>query len=138
MGKHFKHVIGLDISPSMVQLSRDYLHNYPSREVRLCDGQTFPVEDASVDFVYSVICFQHIPYRDMIQRYIAESYRVLKPGGLIRVQTHKGQPCTTFSGMYGHYYPSLEAFAREFKYAGFTAQECEEIGDYLWVTGEKE
>ena len=39
-------------------------------------------DDASFDFVYSVIVLQHVPDRGAIESYIAEFCRVLRPGGL--------------------------------------------------------
>src|SRR5262249_2280480 len=37
-------------------------------------------------FVFSHIVFQHLPRKSYAQRYLREAHRVLKPGGILRVQ----------------------------------------------------
>jgi predicted SAM-dependent methyltransferase len=51
-------------------------------------GKVFPLEDDSFDFVYSEHLFEHLTYSQQCN-YLAESYRVLKPGGKIRIATPK-------------------------------------------------
>jgi ubiquinone/menaquinone biosynthesis C-methylase UbiE len=141
MSEHFDVVIGVDISEGMIRLSRDYLKLFKNAHAFLCDGTTINrVDDNSIDFIYSVICFQHLPERYMVQNYLAESRRVLKPGGLIRVQTHAGNPCKGFNGMEGHFYPTLDAFAQEFTDAGLVVigkQKGLAHPEYLWVTAQR-
>lgn len=138
MEKTFKRVYGIDISPDMVRLSEDHLGRKGA--VVLTDGHDFPFDDASVDFVYSVIAFQHIPYRAMIRRYLQESFRVLRTNGVIRVQTHKGEGPNKFCNWHGYFYSSLKMFACEFADAGFTVLRTDEglfHPEYLWVTAQK-
>jgi SAM-dependent methyltransferase len=140
MRRRFENVIGVDISPGMVRLAKPYLMGTVNAEVRLCDGQSIPVDSDSADLVYSVICFQHIPWRETIQQYLKESLRVLRPGGLVRVQTHLGTGTGHFNAWVGHFYPTAEMFAQEFKDAGFNVVETN-VGlahpSYVWVTGVK-
>src|ERR1700760_3663687 len=82
----FDDLVGVDIAPRMVEMSDDYLHDHPKIRVLLNDGTTLPFADASFDFVFSYITFQHIPERSIVERYIAEAYRVVKPGGVFRFQ----------------------------------------------------
>jgi SAM-dependent methyltransferase len=42
-----------------------------------------PVE---VDFAFSCIVFQHIPSREVIEGYVREVHRLLRPGGLFKFQ----------------------------------------------------
>ena len=42
--------------------------------------------DSSIDLVYSFAVFQHVPDPALVYRYIAEAFRVLKPGGLFTAQ----------------------------------------------------
>jgi predicted SAM-dependent methyltransferase len=49
-------------------------------------GKRFPLEDDSFDFVYSEHLFEHLTYSQQCN-YLAESFRVLKPGGKIRIAT---------------------------------------------------
>ena len=79
-------LIGVDISPRMVELSADYLLEHPKVQVILNDGATLPFPDGTFDLVFSYITFQHIPDRAVVEQYIAEAHRVLKPDGLFRFQ----------------------------------------------------
>jgi SAM-dependent methyltransferase len=38
------------------------------------------------DFAFSCIVFQHIPSREIIENYVREVHRVLRPGGLFKFQ----------------------------------------------------
>ena len=46
----------------------------------LYDGKTFPIEDASVDLIWSYTAFEHLRYPAMT---VQECYRVLRPGGML-------------------------------------------------------
>jgi SAM-dependent methyltransferase len=50
------------------------------------EGTLSPLEDASFDFVFSHIVFQHLPRKAYAERYFHEAFRVLAPGGIFRVQ----------------------------------------------------
>lgn len=49
-------------------------------------GKQFPLPDSSLNYVYSEHVFEHLSYQQGINM-LKESYRVLKPGGLIRIAT---------------------------------------------------
>ena len=49
-------------------------------------GIPFPIPDASFDYVYSEHLFEHLTYHQAMNM-LKESYRVLKPGGIMRVAT---------------------------------------------------
>lgn len=49
-------------------------------------GQPFPLPDASFNYVYSEHLFEHLTY-PQARNMLKESYRVLKPGGVIRIAT---------------------------------------------------
>jgi hypothetical protein len=42
--------------------------------------------DLQVDFAFSSIVFQHIPSREIIESYVREVHRLLRPGGLFKFQ----------------------------------------------------
>ena len=42
--------------------------------------------DETFDFVYSYAVFQHIPSREVVIQYLRETHRVMKTGGLARLQ----------------------------------------------------
>jgi ubiquinone/menaquinone biosynthesis C-methylase UbiE len=135
----FRTVTGLDISESMVAFARQHLFDCPGAWPLLCDGYSFPLPPGSVEFVYSVIVFQHLPSREMVLRYLAEAFRILKPGGMIRVQTHMGEPHQGgFGGFHGWFYRDLDSFAAEFASCGFEILEADRRNEiYLWCSGLK-
>lgn len=141
MASLFNKVIGIDISPEMVNYSRDYLKNTKNTVIILTDGSAFLIDSNSIDFVYSVICFQHIPYREMIRRYISETFRILKPFGLARIQTYIGIGTGKYNDnnmWVGYFYPSKTMFATEFENAGFGILESEIKDGYIWITAIKQ
>ena len=49
-------------------------------------GKRFPLPDESMNYVYSEHLFEHLTYQQA-QNMLKESYRVLKPGGIMRLAT---------------------------------------------------
>jgi SAM-dependent methyltransferase len=139
MTKHFDYVFGVDISAEMVAMSKEYLAVMEDACLTsVCDGKTIPYRDNTFEFIYSVIVFQHIPYRDMIQNYIREIKRTLRDGGMCRIQTHKGFAPGRFANFHGHFYPDIHSFAQEFTDAGLKVIEQDEVDNcYLWITAQK-
>lgn len=138
---HFDSVQGADMSADMVTFSAEYLAGYPNCEVFLTDGKTLQWwENNSIDFVYSYITFQHMPDLEHVNSNISELYRVLRKGGIARVQTTKGVPAQEFSGMWGHYFETAQAFASLFKATGLTVTKAAEGISHpstIWVTATK-
>jgi SAM-dependent methyltransferase len=87
MSRHFAEIHGVDVSDEMIALARERLRDVPNAHPHVTDGASlgeFP--DGSFDFVYSYAVFQHVPSRDVIAAYMRETHRVLKTGGLARLQ----------------------------------------------------
>jgi SAM-dependent methyltransferase len=79
--QEFGEVIGLDISPEMISRARGF--GLPNAKFVVGNGREINgIAEASVDFAFSYIVFQHIPEEEAILRYVAETGRVLRPGGL--------------------------------------------------------
>src|SRR5918993_1944988 len=81
-------VIATDVSSEMLRRCRSSLagrHNVEHLQVP-GDGTLTGVPDSSVDVVFSYITLQHVPDADAQLRYLAESVRVLRPGGSAALQ----------------------------------------------------
>ena len=86
LANHFESVLGLDVSPAMVELARDNLADRPTVTIELMDGESIPLPDGSVDFVWSWAVFQHLPYNSLMERMLDEVSRILKPGGVLLLE----------------------------------------------------
>ncbi len=87
MSRHFAEIHGVDVSDEMIARAREKLADIPNAHPHATDGASlsqFP--EASFEFVYSYAVFQHIPSREVVYQYLREIQRVLKPGGLARLQ----------------------------------------------------
>lgn len=79
-------LFGLDVSAEMIRLAQARLAPYPGVVLLRGDGRSLDLfPDAAFDLVYSALVFQHLPTR-VFRRYLAESARVLRPGGRLRFQ----------------------------------------------------
>lgn len=144
--RRFGSVVGLDLSQPMLQdcwgrIDRAGQQNCWALMVRPPDWR-FPLPDDCLDVVYSFLVFQHLQDRATILQYLGESFRVLRAGGSIRIQSHRGVPksSTTFGGMVGHQYGNSMEFSREFEATGFRVVERLDgfsHPDWQWVTAIK-
>lgn len=83
---HFAHVVGVDIAPEMIRQSKDLVTD-PRVEFHLGEGADLSgVATCSADFVMSFTVFQHIPEVSVIQSYLREAGRILRPGGVLAFQ----------------------------------------------------
>lgn len=80
---------GVDISATMLEHSRRLLPEVTDLHLLQADGG-IPLADASADYVYSYAVLQHIPQTTLVRRAVAEMCRILKPGGLLRLQFQPG------------------------------------------------
>jgi SAM-dependent methyltransferase len=81
----FSHVVGVDISPKMLELAKTYNAPIPSITFVLGNELDIPLATSSADFVFSVIVLQHIA-RHLQERYIREFARLVRPGGYVYFQ----------------------------------------------------
>jgi SAM-dependent methyltransferase len=93
LAKHFERVLGLDISPEMVRQGTALAaqKNVPNTKFfTLADYQrrpeNFGLTEGSVDFVYSLIVFQHIADFSAIEDYFKLIRMWLSPGGIAHLQ----------------------------------------------------
>jgi len=100
---YFGEVYAVDISREMVRLARTAVAGFPNahvfrnngkdlRAVHLNWRQRFGLEPPpAMDFAFSFMVFQHIPSRAIIENYVREVRRLLRPGGLFKFQV-QGAP----------------------------------------------
>jgi SAM-dependent methyltransferase len=87
MSRHFAEIHGVDVSDEMVALARQKLSDIPNAFPHATDGASLAeFADESFEFLYSYAVFQHIPSREVVLQYLKEIQRVLKPGGIARLQ----------------------------------------------------
>ena len=103
MAGFFGQVYAVDISGEMVRQARVALRQFPNAHVFQNNGKDLSVvrsnwwnrfglgERLQLDFAFSIIVFQHIPSREIIENYVREVNRLLRPGALFKFQV-QGSP----------------------------------------------
>ncbi len=123
----------------MIALAREKLsdihHAFP-HAIGGSDLKLFP--DLHFDFVYSYAVFQHIPSAEVVFSYLRETVRVLRPGGIARLQLN-GLPksadgYTTWEGVRVGA-DEIHAFTRELgvELLALTGVDSQ----YMWTTWRK-
>jgi SAM-dependent methyltransferase len=86
LSERFDRVIGLDISEEMVRRAKELVPE-PRIAFEVSSGSDLrSVPDAAADLVLTFTVFQHIPDVGVIEGYVHEAGRVLKPGGVFVFQ----------------------------------------------------
>ena len=87
LARLFGEVHAVDVSGEMVKLARAALAPYPKAFVYQNNGQDLSViPEQHFDFAFSTIVFQHIPSYAVIESYVREVNRLLRPGALFKFQ----------------------------------------------------
>jgi len=104
MSLYFGEIHGVDVSDSMVAMAKEKLRDIPHAFPHAIGGsdlKLFP--EAHFDFVYSYAVFQHIPSAEVVFSYLRETVRVLRPGGIARLQLNglpkSSRAYTTWEGV---------------------------------------
>jgi SAM-dependent methyltransferase len=102
----FGEVHAVDISGEMIQRARAALAERPNAHLYRNNGCDLSVVPAlEFDFAYSNIVFQHIPSREIIESYVREVHRLLRPGALFKFQVQgypavETRPDDTWNGVW--------------------------------------
>jgi SAM-dependent methyltransferase len=79
----FRHVVGVDVHDRTALVSEALqARGISNFSLHIGDGRHLPVDDESVDVVYSFIVFQHLERVEIARSYLRESHRVLRSGGV--------------------------------------------------------
>jgi SAM-dependent methyltransferase len=132
----FGSVGAVDVSPEMIAQARSALCDRTNVELYLNNGADLPMfPDQSFDFAISSVVFQHIPRRAIVENYIRETYRVLKPMSVFKFQV-QGYPIAeeqadTWVGV-GFSEGQMQHIAAE---TGFQIKSSNGAGtQYYWLT----
>ncbi len=92
----FGTVHGVDVSGEMVRQATEANRAIENAHFWQNNGTDLQVlGNMEVDFAFSSIVFQHIPSREVIQKYVCEVHRLLRPGGLFKFQVQGNVPVGT-------------------------------------------
>lgn len=87
LARLFGEIHAVDVSGEMVQLAQAAVRDLPHAHVYQNNGKDLSIVPAlEFDFAFSSIVFQHIPSRDIIENYVREVARLLRPGALFKFQ----------------------------------------------------
>lgn len=84
--KDFGSVYAIDISKSMIERARERLKKFEKIKFIETNGVSYPFDSSVFDLVFSFIVFQHMPDKETIIKNINEVGRVLKRGGIAKIQ----------------------------------------------------
>jgi SAM-dependent methyltransferase len=80
LASEFDRVEGFDIAPEMIEIARAHVPDNVNTTAS-SGADLKPLADGTADFVFCAQVFQHIPDAGVVDRYVSETSRVLRPGG---------------------------------------------------------
>jgi SAM-dependent methyltransferase len=143
----FGQVYAVDISRQMVRQARRAVEGFPNARVFRNNGKDLGAvrehwwegfgrgAKLQMDFAFSCMVFQHIPSHEIIESYVREVHRLLRPGALFKFQVQgsslvEAEPDDTWVGV-----PFTERDAREMAdRCGFDMRyQAGAGGQYYWL-----
>ena len=93
--KYSQNIVGVDISPVALKVARQLLQDTSNIQYVAGEGDNLKdIPENSVDFAYSFAVFQHLP-AIVLSKYLLELNRVLKSGGVAKIQLFIGEETPT-------------------------------------------
>jgi len=84
LAAHVDHVIGIDVSSSMIDEARSLNAGIEGLEFLVNQEPDLQIiSDGSIDVVCSLLVLQHVPSIPVIENYLSEFVRILAPGGFL-------------------------------------------------------
>jgi SAM-dependent methyltransferase len=102
LAAHFDEVVGVDVSPAMLDWAREVAGDRCTFLLNKSDDLSI-IESDSVDVSYSSLVLQHLP-RDRALGYLSELIRVTRPNGCVIVQV-ASRPDWSLKGMIFRFAP---------------------------------
>jgi ubiquinone/menaquinone biosynthesis C-methylase UbiE len=136
LGRIFGEVHAVDVSGEMVARAREAVADLPHVHIYQNNGYDLSVIPAlEFDFAYSFIVFQHIPSRDIIENYVREVARLLRPEGLFKFQVQGNLRIATSAKQTWLGVPYSEGQAKDMAHrCGFEPRYSHGAGDqYFWL-----
>jgi SAM-dependent methyltransferase len=132
----FGEVYAVDVSGEMVKCARLALADRPNAHIFQNNGMSLTVlGNLEFDFAFSIIVFQHIPSLAIIENYVREVHRLLKPGCLFKFQVQGGAPAepSEYDTWVGAAVSDEQAVAMAHR-CGFEPRHRHGAGDqYFWL-----
>jgi ubiquinone/menaquinone biosynthesis C-methylase UbiE len=91
IAQDFQEVYAIDIAEEMIEKARRRISSRENIHLSATDGLHLPFADTCFDAVFSYIVFRHMPDHKTVKSNIEETARVLKKGGLAKIQL-RGRP----------------------------------------------
>ncbi len=127
----FDVVHGVDISKTMIEGAKKRV---PKATFSVFDGQVLPYEPEDFDLIFSYQVLQYAPSVSDVERYLKEFYRILKQGGVAKLQLRGGRGFKKWEWLYGVAFMPETAVALAEK-DGFTVLDHQVEGiKNVWLT----
>lgn len=136
LSAHCGEIHGVDIADDMIALGRARMAGIAHAHLHWAhDSDLSAFADASFDLVYSYAVMQHLPDEAPFWRYLAESARVLKPGGVLLEQFNSHTTCREAPDCWGGIIVPAERVAAQCARQGLRVVALEGAGtQYTWLT----
>ena len=135
--KNFSDVRGIDISPTMTEIAKRRLSDIPNVSFLTTDGRSIPFEDNTFDLAFSYQVFPHIDDMGIIENYLREVHRTLKPSGVAKIQLRTGMGVRRWVWSYGITFTPEEAAELASRLGFFIINNEKEDEKKLWLTLKK-
>lgn len=141
LAKHFKMVYGIDIASNAIEGCNAKKIELDSKNTsfQVNDGITIRLPNNFVDFIFSNLVLQHIGYKEGIFAILKEFSRILKSGGIMRLEfldSSQNRPDGFFSVVEGCGMNVVE-IRDKVKKCGISIESYSEEHPYLWLTMKK-